>query len=35
LIASEPMFKGEWISCPEASIIGVGENLEVSVNSIS
>lgn len=34
LIASEPMFKGEWISCPEASIIGVGENLEVSVNSI-
>ncbi|MEN9564979.1 MAG: hypothetical protein RLZZ69_175 [Cyanobacteriota bacterium] len=34
LIASEPMFKGEWISCPEASIIGVGENLEVSVNYI-
>lgn len=35
LIASEPMFKGDWISCPEASIIGVGENLEISVNSIS
>jgi len=34
IIASEPMFKGNWISFPEQSLIGVGENLEVSVNSI-
>ena len=35
ILASEPLFEGNWISCPEESIIGVGENLEVSVNSIS
>ena len=35
IIASEPLFEGDWISCPDESIIGVGENLEVSVNSIS
>ena len=34
IIASEPLFEGDWISCPEGSLIGVGENLEVSVNSI-
>jgi ergothioneine biosynthesis protein EgtC len=34
IIASEPMFKGNWISFPEKSLIGVGENLEVSINSI-
>ncbi len=34
IIASEPMFEGNWIDCPEKSLIGVGENLEVSVNSI-
>ncbi|MDJ0568316.1 MAG: ergothioneine biosynthesis protein EgtC [Pleurocapsa sp. MO_192.B19] len=35
IVASEPMFEGNWISCPEKSIIGVGENLEVNVNLIS
>ena len=35
IIASEPLFEGDWISCRDESIIGVGENLEVSVNSIS
>ena len=35
IIASEPMFEGDWISFPEASLIGVGENLEISINSIS
>lgn len=35
IIASEPMFEGEWLSCPEQSIIAVGENLEVIVNSIT
>lgn len=34
IIASEPMFEGDWISCPEKSIIGVGENLAITVNSI-
>lgn len=34
IIASEPLFTGDWISCPEGSLIGVGENLEISVNSI-
>ncbi|BAZ46241.1 glutamine amidotransferase class-II [Chondrocystis sp. NIES-4102] len=34
IIASEPMFEGEWISCPEASIISVGENLEINLNHI-
>ncbi|MBE9044383.1 ergothioneine biosynthesis protein EgtC [Pleurocapsales cyanobacterium LEGE 10410] len=35
IIASEPLFEGDWISCPEKSIIGVGENLEVNVDRIS
>ena len=35
IIASEPMFEGDWVSCPEKSIISVQENLEISVNSIS
>lgn len=35
IIASEPIFDGDWFSCPEKSIIGVGENLEISVNHIS
>jgi len=34
IIASEPLFAGDWISCPEGSLIGVGEDLEISVNSI-
>ena len=35
IVASEPLFAGDWISCAEASLIGVGENLEISVSSIS
>lgn len=35
IVASEPLFEGDWIGCPEESLIGVGEKLEVSVNSIS
>ena len=35
IVASEPMFEGKWENCPEKSLIGVGENLEVSINSIS
>ncbi|MEM8672460.1 MAG: ergothioneine biosynthesis protein EgtC [Cyanobacteria bacterium P01_G01_bin.67] len=35
IIASEPLFEGDWISCPEKSLIGVGANLEVSISSIS
>ena len=35
IVASEPLFYGDWIDCPEASLISVGKNLEVSVNSIS
>ena len=35
LIASEPMFAGNWNSCPQKSIITVEENLDISINSIS
>ena len=35
ILASEPLFEGDWLRCPEKSILGVGENLEVSINSIS
>ncbi len=35
IIASEPMFEGDWILCPEASLIGVGEDLAVNISSIS
>lgn len=35
MIVSEPMFAGNWIECPEKSIISVGENLEVNVSKIS
>ena len=31
IIASEPLFDGNWNSCPEHSIISVGENLEVYI----
>ena len=34
IIASEPLFEGDWISCPKGSLIGVGENLEINVSSI-
>ncbi|WP_036478175.1 ergothioneine biosynthesis protein EgtC [Myxosarcina sp. GI1] len=35
MIVSEPMFEGNWIECPEKSIISVGEDLEVKVSSIT
>ena len=35
IIASEPIFEGNWKSCPENSIITVEKNLEVCINSIS
>lgn len=35
IIASEPMFEGNWISCPEQSIIDIPENLEIRVYPIS
>ena len=34
IIASEPLFDGNWKSCPEQSIISVEENFEVNINSI-
>ncbi len=35
IVASEPMFEGDWIDFPEHSIIGVKENLEINIDSIS
>lgn len=35
IIASEPLFDGDWIACPEQSLLGVEDNLEVSISSIS
>ena len=35
ILASEPMFESDWIGFPEHSIIGVTENLEISIDSIS
>lgn len=35
IIASEPMFEGNWESCPENSIITVEKNLEVRINPVS
>lgn len=35
IIASEPMFDGDWTPCPEHSLISVGKDLEVSISSIS
>ena len=35
IIVSEPIFEGNWVSCPEQSIIGVRANLEVNVSSIA
>lgn len=34
IIASEPLFEGDWHSCPEQSIISVGESLDVHIQSI-
>ena len=35
IIASEPLFEGNWNSCPEQSLISVGEDLEVCINPVS
>jgi glutamine amidotransferase len=35
LIASEPLFTADWKSCPENSVIRVGEDLEVTIDSIA
>ncbi len=35
ILASEPLFAGNWNSCPKKSIISVGKNFEVSIDSIS
>jgi|JI8StandDraft_1071087.scaffolds.fasta_scaffold10417_2 ergothioneine biosynthesis protein EgtC len=34
IIASEPLFKGDWHSLPENSIIQVGEDCEIQIKSI-
>lgn len=34
IIASEPLFDGDWNSLPEESIITVGENLDININQI-
>jgi ergothioneine biosynthesis protein EgtC len=35
IVASEPLFKGNWQSFPECSVISVRENLEVHINTVS
>lgn len=35
IVASEPMFEGNWISCPEHSIVDITKDLEIKVSSIS
>lgn len=32
IVASEPLFEGNWKSCPEQSILTVGEDLNVSIH---
>ena len=34
MLASEPLFEGNWKSCPEHSIITLGEDLEVSITTV-
>ncbi len=34
MIASEPLFEGDWNKCPEESIITVGENLDINIHQI-
>ncbi|RCJ16688.1 class II glutamine amidotransferase [Nostoc sp. ATCC 43529] len=34
IIASEPLFKGNWIACPENSIITVGTDCEMKIEQI-
>ena len=35
ILASERMFEGDWKTCPENSIITVGKNLDLTLNSIT
>ena len=35
LVASEPLFAGDWNRCPEQALISVEENLEVNIHPIS
>ncbi len=35
IIASEPLFAGNWHSCPEQSLISVGENLEIHIKKLA
>ncbi|MGL5192404.1 MAG: class II glutamine amidotransferase, partial [Chroococcales cyanobacterium] len=34
MIASEPLFAGDWNKCPEESIITVGESLDINIHQI-
>ena len=34
LIASEPLFEGEWISCPERSLLTVNHELDIQIHQI-
>ncbi|WP_414753665.1 ergothioneine biosynthesis protein EgtC [Anabaena sp. CCY 9910] len=34
IIASEPLFAGNWTACPENSIISVGEDCDIKIESI-
>ncbi|MBW4574105.1 MAG: ergothioneine biosynthesis protein EgtC [Aphanothece sp. CMT-3BRIN-NPC111] len=34
IIASEPLFTSNWISCPEHSIISVGEDLDIQIHQL-
>lgn len=34
IIASEPLFTGNWNSVPNSSILSVGEDLEVNINQL-
>jgi glutamine amidotransferase len=34
IICSEPLFTGNWNSCPNSSILSVGENLEVHIHQL-
>ena len=34
IIASEPLFASNWISCPENSIISVGEDLDIQIHQL-
>jgi len=35
IVASEPMFTGNWKSCPNSSILSVRENLDVNIHQLS